>query len=626
MALPTALYEIAFATAPNDPSPTWVDVTQYVRARSGYTITRGRQDEFGEVQPSKCVLWFENSDGRFTAGNTSSPYYPNVKKGRRLRVTETWNAVTYRRFTGYVDEWPVTWTDASAVQALAQISASSRLARLGRGVELRSIVEEEYLKDSPIAYYTFSEPEGATVAGNSSATTQQPLAAAGSGAVPTFGTATGPGTDDLTAASFTGGKYLEVNTASPLLTSAHTTVLVECFFSTTSSDISLVRLSTGAATGDTTEVILLKLDGSGFLEGISASFGTTTGTTISAGAVNNGATHHAAIRQTISGGTLTTTLYLDGAVADTDTFSFAAFSTYSWLSVGGKSFGTINGTMAHVAVTVGTTEVSTTRVDAHSDSGLNGFSGERSDQRISRLAGYAGVPSAEVSLETGLSTSVVNQITNGKTPIALMQEIVATESGLLFDARDGTLTFHARSHRYTATSALTLSGGGAELQPNLEPKLDDQGLVNDITTSRDGGVTARAVDLASITDYGLYRDTIVLLTTSDNEVQDAANWKIGVGATPQVRVPTAEADVEKATSAQKALILAREIGDRITLASLPSQAPATSMDFFIEGYTEHRTAEAYRISWNLSPATASGVWQLDSSTYSVLGTSTRLGY
>jgi hypothetical protein len=50
------------------------------------------------------------------------------------------------------------------------------------------------------------------------------------------------------------------------------------------------------------------------------------------------------------------------------------------------------------------------------------------------------------------------------------------------------------------------------------------------------------------------------------------------------------------------------------------------MDFFIEGYTEDITPETYRIKFNLSPASLSGVWQLDSPVYSVLGSTTRLGY
>jgi hypothetical protein len=623
MTLPTLLVEIAFTTTPDDPSPVYVDVTQWTRALSGVQIIRGRQDEHGEVQPSKLTLTLINSDGRFTAGNVNSPYYPNVKKGRKIRVSVTHNAVTYRRFTGYVDEWPVTWADASATVADAPISASSRLARLGRGTELRSIVEEEYLLDEPRAYYTFGEPEGSLAAGNGSVTPQPTMTFAGSGANPVFGNATGPGTDSLTSVSFSGGKYLNVTFPTPVVTAADTTYTWEFFFSTaTTAFQQLGRLY--AATGDTAQAFITAAGKLNILS--NSNDGPIYYDLISAATVSDGATHHALVRATISAGTLNSTLYLDGAQVDTDAYaSFPGFTGMDRLAAGGDSTA-MTGVLAHMAVTAGTTQLATDRIEAHSDSGLNGFSGEGSETRIIRLAGYAGVPVGDTDTETGLSTSITNQITNGQTALALMSEVVETEGGLLFDAGHGTLVFHARSHRYNAASTLTLSGDGGELQASLEPKLDDQGLVNDMTASREGGVSVRAVDGASIDDYGLYRESVTLLTTSDSEVQDAANWKVFTGSTPEVRIPVAEADLTRASTSQKTALLAREIGDRATLAGLPSQAPAASMDFFIEGYTELITAEQYRISFNLSPASLSGVWQLDSSVYSLLGTTTRLAY
>lgn len=622
MTQPTMKVEIAFSTGPNDPSPVWVDVTQWLRATPGISITRGRQDQFGQVQPSKCTLILDNSDGRFTAGNTASPYYPNVKKGRRIRVTATHAMVAYRRFTGYVDEWPVTWADASATVADAAISASSRQARLGRGTELRSIIEEEYLLDSPTAYYTMGEPEGSVAAGNNSPVSQPAMTFVGSGAVPVFGTATGPGTDDLTAVSFAGGKVLDVTFPAPIVDPADTTYAFEFFFlSSVTAFRYLAQL--GSSSGD---VIYVTTSASGKVQ---ITFSNSASGTVfydlpSAATVTDGNTHHLLIRHTIAAGTLTATIYLDGAQILTTTTSLAAFSTMDHLLAGGISApGAMTGVISHVAITAGTTEMTAARVLSHANSGLTGFSGERSDQRIVRLAGYALVPAGEISTETGLSTSITNQITNGKTALALMNDVTETEGGVLFDARDGTLTFHARSHRYNAASAMTLA---TELQANLEPRLDDQGLVNDMTTNRDNGTTARAVDTASIADYGLYRDTLTLLTTSDNEVQDAANWKVGIGSTPQVRIPVAEANVAVASSVQTTALLAREIGDRITLSGLPAQAPASSMSFFIEGYTETATTFTYGISFNLSPAALSGVWQLDSSVYSVLGSTTRLAY
>lgn len=632
MTLPTMKVEVAFASSPDDPSPVWVDVSQWLRAFPGVSISRGRPDQFGDVQPSSCTFTLENTDGRFTPGNTASPYYPNVKNGRRVRVTATWNAVAYRRFTGYIDEWPVAWADASARVASVSVTATSRLARLGRGSELRSIVEEVYLEDSPGAYYPFGDPEGTTRAGNVAAVTQPVMSAAsiGSGGSVVFGSSTGPGTDGLTAALFsplnsTNGSYMRALLDQPVVDS-HTTFSMECFFlSTETTAQSLVRLD-HQSPGDLayTELYIafpsLKLTATG-----TGSGGPTNYLLSSAGAVNDGATHHALIRETISGGSHTATLFLDGVQVDTSTQAITGFGARDRLSTGGATLGIgmFRGTMSHVAVTPGTVELTAARIQAHSDAGLNGFTGEGSDARIERLAAFAGVPASEVTTETGLSTSIVNQITNDKTALASMSDVVATEGGVLFDARDGTLTFHARSHRYNSSSSLTLT---TELQDNLEPRLDDQGVINDMTAAREGGVSVRAVDTASITDYGLYRDSITLLTTSDLEVTDAANWKVLTSSTPSVRVPVAEADLTRSSTTQKAALLAREIGDRITLASLPSQAPASSMDFFIEGYTEDITPETYRMKFNLSPASRSGVWQLDSSVYSLLDSTTRLGY
>lgn len=624
MSLPTTTIEIAFTTAPNDPSPVWVDVSQWWRTLSGIGITRGRSDEDSEVQPSKLSLTLENSDGRFTAGNVNSPYYPNVKKGRRIRVTQTWATVAYRRISGYIDEWPVTWADAKLTIAAAAITASSRMARLGRGAELRSIIEEEYLLDGPRAYYTMGDAEGSTQAGNGAETQQPPMSFAGTGASPVFGNATGPGTDGLTSVSFNAGKYLAVVFDQPVVAAADTTYTWEFFFNTSTTALQrLGRLNTPNA--DTAQAFITAAGKLNILS--NADGGAIYYDLITAATVSDGATHHALVRATISGGDLVSTLYLDGAQVDTDTYvGFPGFTGMNRLSAGGADgLAAMTGVLTHVAVTAGTTELTAARVDAHSDSGLNGFSGESSGNRIRRLALYAGVPDSEITFETGLSTSIANQLTNGKTALALMNDVVITESGVLFDAGDGELTFHGRSHRYNAASVLTLSAAVGEIL-SMQPQLDDQGLVNDMTASREAGITVRAVDQDSILDYGLYRNSIALLTTSDAEVQDAANWKVFTGSQPQVKVPMVEVDLGQASSAQKTAILAREIGDRITITDLPVQAPAPVMDFFIEGITERIDEARYTVAFNMSPAALSGVWQLDSPVYSVLGTTTRLGY
>lgn len=642
MALPVLKVEIAFTTQPDDPSPVWVDVTSYTRSISdNVSITRGRQDRYETVQPSTMGLTLMNQDGRFTPGNVSSPYYPYVKKGRKIRASVTHNGVTYRRFTGYINEWPVTWADASATIADVKISASSRSASLGRARVLPSLAEIEYLADSPLAFFPLGDEAGSLRAGNVSTTVQPQMVltpfGGGSNGNITFGTAPGPTTDTLTAALFTrvsasAGAYLLMTSPTVLVdpgTTATGTVLLEAFFLTNAVQEMGICQADQFGFESGSAAYFLGTNASGKLIGVNWAVGfggPITYSIASSATVADGAIHHAALRETYNGTNTVGDLFLDGVNVGTNTYA-GDIRRSVWRLIGGGGTATNSayaGTLSHVAVSWSATAITDARIQQHALAGLTGFSGERSDQRITRLARYAGLPAGEVTVETGLSTSITTQDTTDQVPITLMQDVTATEGGVLFDAGDGQLTFHARSHRYNAATVLTLQG--SDLQPSLEPRLDDQGLVNDITADRTGGVSVRVLDSSSIAEYGTYRDQFTLLTTDDNEVFDAANWRLYNGSTPQVRMPTVEVGLLGMTTAQKTAVLAREIGDRTTLATLPPQAPASSMDFFIEGIAETIAGDSHRVIFNLSAASQSGVWQLDSSVYSVLGSTTRSAY
>jgi len=71
------------------------------------------------------------------------------------------------------------------------------------------MLEEEVLSHSPSAYYTLSEPEGSTSAGDTSGNQARPLVASGTGTPVQFGAGTGP-VDGMTAAVFAGpsGQFL----------------------------------------------------------------------------------------------------------------------------------------------------------------------------------------------------------------------------------------------------------------------------------------------------------------------------------------------------------------------------------------------------------------------------------
>ncbi|HKY57857.1 MAG TPA: hypothetical protein VJL80_07450, partial [Aeromicrobium sp.] len=128
--MPDVTVEIAFDSGYTTAaaSRTWTDVSAYVEADDILSIARGRGDEFSTPQPSRLSLTLDNRDGRFTPEYASGAYYPNVKKGRPIRVRATWplggGGTTHYRFLGYIDEWPVQWPGGGAEMSTVTISAT----------------------------------------------------------------------------------------------------------------------------------------------------------------------------------------------------------------------------------------------------------------------------------------------------------------------------------------------------------------------------------------------------------------------------------------------------------------------------------------------------------------------
>jgi hypothetical protein len=65
---------------------TWTDITSYVRADQGVSITRGYGREISSADPGRCSLTLENTDGRFSPRNPSSPYYGVLGRNTPIRV------------------------------------------------------------------------------------------------------------------------------------------------------------------------------------------------------------------------------------------------------------------------------------------------------------------------------------------------------------------------------------------------------------------------------------------------------------------------------------------------------------------------------------------------------------
>jgi len=67
----------------------WTDISSYVRYAQGIEISGGRSDWQSKTSPTRCGLTIENTDGRFSPRNPTSPYYGKIGRNTQLRVRIT---------------------------------------------------------------------------------------------------------------------------------------------------------------------------------------------------------------------------------------------------------------------------------------------------------------------------------------------------------------------------------------------------------------------------------------------------------------------------------------------------------------------------------------------------------
>lgn len=643
--IPDVSVEVAFDTAPLSTSPIWTNITPYVILQEGeLVITRGRPDEFSSSQPGTLNLWLDNSDGRFTRGLATSQYYPNVKNGKRIRVSIVYNGVTYRRFDGHVNNWPTTWrVTGSNPYIPVQITAVDRFDRLNKRGELRSVIEEEYLRDVTMqgtrgaAYYPLSEASGSDTAGN---ITPHPQGSAfivtftGEGDI-SFGSGTGPGTDELSAVQFqptsptNGGKYLQAEFYTPV--GGNSGLTLEAFMlaprATNTRDIVSLETSQGRRAE-------LSFDVNGKLVGFTTGFnGVKNYTLTSANIVNNNSTHHVALTESITNpGTLsaviTARLYMDGVQVASTSYFDTAIETYQRVYMGGEPvFGQLfEGTLSHVAAY--STALTASRILTHAQAGLTSLI-ERTDQRIARIADWIGIPTTDRALDVGDGT-VGWQSTSGQQPIDSMQEVEASEGpgSTLFISGDNKFTFHKRSRRYNANVFLTLDAqDAAQIGRELEFPGDDFGVFNDVSVDRARGSQSRWINQASIDEFGLYRTSISTVAEKDSQAQAIAQWITENYGSPRTRTPNVTCDLYVLATSNTSLtttILTTEVSHKVRLTNLPPEAPVSTLDIFVEGSTETINVAQWDISFACSPADFDAVWQLGVVGLSELGITTKL--
>lgn len=97
----------------------WVDVTSRVRGEQTIRITRGRQDEGGTTEPTRCFFTLGNNDGRYSPNNPTGPYYGQIGRNTPCRVSVMTGDV-YLDLTGSTADYAET-VDTPALDIVGDI-------------------------------------------------------------------------------------------------------------------------------------------------------------------------------------------------------------------------------------------------------------------------------------------------------------------------------------------------------------------------------------------------------------------------------------------------------------------------------------------------------------------------
>lgn len=115
---PTLIAQIEFTAG------TWTDVASYVVA---VDTRRGTERALDEIQPGSMTVSLRNADRRFDPEYSAGPYFGNLVPDKKIRISATWNAVTYPVFTGFIDRIIQRY---AATDSVATFECSDGLARL----------------------------------------------------------------------------------------------------------------------------------------------------------------------------------------------------------------------------------------------------------------------------------------------------------------------------------------------------------------------------------------------------------------------------------------------------------------------------------------------------------------
>lgn len=601
----------------SDTTPTWTDVTTYVRDVRWWS---GKASDLDPPQAGGATIILNNADRRFEPDYSAGAYSPDIKPLRRFRLTMTADGTAHTQGVYYAQNWGVGYpartnyseTTVTCVDGFGILSLDTLPTLTPPGAATYTDV---ILADGPFAYYPLDEPVGRAlnaVVGPQGAykgvvehSTPNPVVGdpAPAASFPIAASYARAKLDDSDAFHDSGAVSCEVVFISTDGTGAGSELLFGPF------DTAAAATSFGLGTGSCRVVL-------GAATTITASHALVGGTT----------PHHYAM--TYDGSFLC--YYQDGVlVASQEAGGNPPISpdANEYLYIGGDSRGSgISVSTIHVShAAFYDYALTATQVAAHAAAALTlGYAAQTTGNRVASLATNALWSTAGITGGQTISVAPRFQVGQAKLDEINLTAQAEQPSGLFYFDDSGNPAYQGWD--YTATSVATFSDSASDVPYEAITLAYDDDLYNSVTIARDGGDAQTHTDTASESAYMTrgYNQTGLILETDADADLVAADVLTNFSQ-PRIRVTSIT--LNSASQTARNQMLTREIGDTIRVKRRTDTGEAIDVITRILGKQKHIGPDGnLTCTWNLSRGidASDATWHLGVTGYSELNTTTIL--
>lgn len=570
----------------------WVDLVALERVdfeESPVSITRGRANEYSQMDPGQCTFTLVNDDGAFTPGLPTSIYRDSLTLHRPVRVLvqmpdESWST----RFTGFVDDETVALGDETGATSRVTVTAVDALALMGLKT-LLSQLGERIRALSPTVYYPLEEDSSALKAldrqGRGPALNPTTFGTTEGGTLE-FGAQGGPvsgegaGVVNITRASTVDGVYLLSAAALPALGTSFTVVSIQN--PTTSGTV--WQLTQGSL------ALSLYYDASARKYKVRQYNGSANATLATTSATVAGM-HVEAVTISATQAVLRSDATRTAGTRAAGTFTGPTLRVGRGANTGSGYNNMMSGIVAGVAIIPGDVMAD---MDALATA-IVSPPAIATDDFMRQILDWAGMPQAVGWLGDHPSLGYV--FTGGGSPQAIGQTIGQGANGRYACLRDGSLSWVDGSYVPTLVEL-----GGDAVDPGLRWARDRSAYVTEVTTSLPSGgsytYTAPSPELVSESR------SITGVLSSDQACKDAAAFIVsGSSLAPRLSSVT----IDLLTQPDDAIVtdvLGLDIGSLVALVDLPPQIPSDQV-LVVEGMAEAIGGTVWTVTLNTSPFTRS---------------------